>query len=167
MTELALAISMIVSVLVISSNASALQALGVIPINISLSVGESSLQTLILYNDANETFDSSVTLVGNISQVVTLLNDTITIEPFSLGTIYFNVTVTSEGYWQGNISVGTLGVPVHVYGKVFKTSIWVRSGNVVTIQPGDYRINVQNISQSAAHLLILQYGYLLQSKALT
>jgi len=165
MTELALAISMIVSVLVISSNASALQALGVIPINISLSVGESSLQTLILYNDANETFSSSVTLVGNISQVVTLLNDTITIEPFSLGTIYFNVTVTNEGYWQGNISVGTLGVPVHVYGRVFKTSIWVRSGSVVTIQPGDYRINIQNVSQSAVHLLIFQHGYLLQSRS--
>ena len=165
MSELSLVLSMLVTVLVLTQNASALQALGQIPINITLSAGEPQQQTLIIYNDANETFTSTVILTGNISQVVTLLNDTISISPFSLGTIYYNVSVPSEGFWSGSIQVGTLNVPIYVYGKVFKVANWYQSGKDITIQPGDYRVSIQNVTQTSAYLLIFQHGYMIQGKS--
>ena len=165
MSELSLVLSMLVTVLVLTQNASALQALGQIPINITLSAGESQQQTLVIYNDANETFTSTVILTGNISQVVTLLNDTISISPFSLGTIYYNVSVTSEGFWSGSIQVGTLNLPIYVYGKVFKVANWYQSGKDITIQPGDYRVSIQNVTQTSAYLLIFQHGYMIQGKS--
>jgi len=165
MAELSLVFSMLVTVLILTQNASALQALGQIPINITLSAGEPQQQTLVIYNDANETFQSTVNLTGNISQVVTLLNDTISISPFSLGTIYYNVSVPSEGFWSGSIQVGTLNVPIYVYGKVFKVANWYQSGKDITIQPGDYRVSIQNVTQTSAYLLIFQHGYMIQGKS--
>lgn len=165
MSELSLVLSMLVTVLILTQNASALQALGQIPINITLSAGEPQQQTLVIYNDANETFQSTVNLTGNISQVVTLLNDTISISPFSLGTIYYNVSVPSEGFWSGSIQVGTLNVPIYVYGKVFKVANWYQSGKDITIQPGDYRVSIQNVTQTSAYLLIFQHGYMIQGKS--
>jgi hypothetical protein len=164
MSELSFVLSMLVTVLVLTQNASALQALGQIPINITLPVGELQQQTLIIYNDGSETFTSTVNLIGNISQVVTLLNDTISISPFSLGTIYYNVSVPSEGFWSGSIQVDTLNVPIYIYGKVFKVTNWYQSGKDITIQPGDYRISIQNVTQTSAYLIIFQHGYMIQGK---
>jgi hypothetical protein len=165
MAELSLALSMLVTVLVLTQNASALQALGQIPINITLSPGDVSQQTLIIYNDANETFSSTVNITGNASQVVRIITDTITISPFSLGTIYYNVSVPSDGFWSGMFQIGSLNVPIYVYGQVFRSTSWYQSGKDITIQPGDYKISIQNVTQTSAYLLIFQHGYMIQSKS--
>jgi hypothetical protein len=160
-----LALSFLVTVLVLSQNASALQALGQIPINITLSPGDVSQQTLIIYNDANDTFSSTVNITGNASSVVRIITDTITISPFSLGTIYYNVSVPSDGFWSGTFQIGSLNVPIYVYGQVFRSTSWYQSGKDITIQPGDYKISIQNVTQTSAYLLIFQHGYMIQSKS--
>ena len=159
-----LGFAFLVSVLVLTNNASALRAIGQIPINITIPIGETQQYTLIIYNDANETFTSTVNIIGNVSQVVTLLNTSITIEPFKLGTIYYNVSTNQEGFWSGEINVSGLSVPIYVYSKAFKVANWYRSGQALNIQPGDYRIVIQNVSATAL-LSIFQHGYLIQSKS--
>jgi hypothetical protein len=165
MAELSLALSMMITVLVLSQNVSALQALGQIPINITLSPGDISQQTLIIYNDANDSFSSTVNITGNASQVVQIITDTITISPFSLGTIYYNVSVPSDGLWSGSFQIGSLNVPIYIYGQVFRSTSWYQSGKDITIQPGDYKISIQNVTQTSAYLVIFQHGYLIQGKS--
>jgi len=159
-----LTIGLIAFATVLLIPAHALQLIGQQQINESLTLNQPKLISITLYNDANSTYTSSVNLTGNVTQVATLLNTSVSIAPFDLATLYLNASTSEEGVWTGSVDLTDLTIPVTLYAQKFHSTGWYKVGDSISVQPGDYKINIQNVSEQKAFIVVTQHGYVLQGK---
>lgn len=163
MAELGVVLSFLVTAVVIH-NAYALQVIGNQQIYQNLTLGKPELISIVLYNDANATYTSTVNLTGNVTQIAKLLNTSITLDSFDLGTIYLNVTANEEGVWTGKVELTGKTIPVKFSARKFHETKWFSEGDIIEIQPGDYRIKIANVTENKAYIVTTQHGYVLQGK---
>ena len=148
---------------VLAVRASALQIIGNQLIEVNIPINQTEYYDLVIYNDANETLEANVSLTGNVSQVATLITNNVTVEPFGIGHINISITSNEEGYWEGNVNISGILVPIRVTCSRFHSTGWYRAGQVLTVQPGDYRIRIINVSDTA-YIITLKSGYLLEAR---